>query len=1051
MDGADIDLNLLFGVLALQDELIDRTQFADVCAGWALQTNQLLADLLEERGWITADDRREVERRVARKLKRHRGDAHATLGAVAESAAREVLANVGAAPINESLHRLAPATGYVVVETLVKPEARHSRYSITRLHGKGGLGNVWVARDVDLNREVALKEMKPGISVKPEMCRRFLKEAQITGQLEHPNIVPVYELARRMEDDEPFYVMRFVRGETLGQAITKHHADRNTGRSAAGLGPHRLLSAFVVVCQATAYAHDRGIIHRDLKPDNIALGDFGEVIVLDWGLAKSIDRPDDQGLPPVELSEETVTPVTHGLCGTPGFMAPEQAEGRHDLVDARSDIYALGCILFQILTGKFPVPGQTLQDWVRNTIEGTVQSARELNPAVAPALEAICNRARARRREDRYASALELAKDIQRYMADQAVSVYRDGPATRALRWARRHVAAVSGGAAVAVTTLAALVVGTLLLGRAAATERNLRKTADTNAQRARDNFKLAYEAADSLLTEVGDVDLADIPQMERVRRRLLEKARVKYETFLGQKQDDPTANWGAGRALARLGDINVLLGEPSTSIPNYTRALSLLGRLADDSPDNVDFVRDLAGGRLGLGIALKQLGRFRPAEAEFREAMRLLAPLAASRSATTEDRSAYSDARYQLAALLARLTGPTVESEAVYREAAADQRALLDAFRGRPELVAKFGRTLNNLARLLADVGRVDEAVQHYRQALENLALSNGEPTHLPGLRWQAARARNNLGILLLGKRPAEARELLKQASSLLDELRAEFPTVAAYRQELASIDSNLGLLAEALGRTAEAREAYSRAIAILKGLAEESPETSAHRQRAAVGMVQLHLLDNPSTAQGADPDATLRLVNEALEIQEKLVSEFPDAPDFADQLGASLHRLAKWHFDRKDCSAAVRCSTRAVERLDAVVLAFPERVVYRSHLGQVLDLKARACLQLLDVEQAAVAAERMPEVRLDHLVTHLKAAALLVECVAKARTGGQGESASAYEQRAIRVLSRAVDRGLLTVPKTLDAPEFELLRGRPDFHNLRERVVAGPGPRSA
>ncbi len=162
------------------------------------------------------------------------------------------------------------------------------RYTLIREVGEGGLGKVWLAHDNDLAREVAIKEIKPGTE-SSQAARRLIREAQITGQLQHPNIVPVYEVHR---GGRPFYAMKLVNGETLSEAIQRHHAQRRAGQ-ADPLSLPRLLNAFVSICEALAYAHSRGVIHRDLKPQNIVLGEYGEVIVLDWGLAKVIGEPDE--------------------------------------------------------------------------------------------------------------------------------------------------------------------------------------------------------------------------------------------------------------------------------------------------------------------------------------------------------------------------------------------------------------------------------------------------------------------------------------------------------------------------------------------------------------------------------------------------------------------------------------------------------------------------------------------------------------------------------------------------------------------------------------
>jgi serine/threonine protein kinase len=188
---------------------------------------------------------------------------------------------------------------------------------------------VWLAHDADLGREVGLKELRPDRGGHAEARCRFLKEAQITGQLEHPSIVPVYELARRPEDGQPFYAMRLVHGRTLRDAIAAFHGARTDG-GADPLEQRRLLTAFASVCQAVACAHARGVIHRDLKPHNVVLGDFGEVVLLDWGLAKLVDQDEGEDFTPVAVSDEAATDATGAgrVLGTPAYVAPDPAAGK---------------------------------------------------------------------------------------------------------------------------------------------------------------------------------------------------------------------------------------------------------------------------------------------------------------------------------------------------------------------------------------------------------------------------------------------------------------------------------------------------------------------------------------------------------------------------------------------------------------------------------------------------------------------------------------------------------------------------------------------------
>ena len=368
----EIDRNLLFGVLALQRDMIDQSRFAEVCAVWSLDIKRELADIMTERGWLDQADRCDIERDIERKLKKYEGNVRATLGAVAGADVRDAIRAVDHIDVRRTLNDLPPHAGHVLVETLVRSNEQRSRYTLSRLYAEGGLGKVWLARDGDLNREVALKEIRPDQAQYPEMWRRFMKEAQITGQLEHPNIVPVYELAHRREDDQPFYTMRFVRGRTLGKAISEYHRKRSEGQ-VDPLAMPSLLQAFIGVCQAIAYAHSRGVVHRDLKPDNVVLGGFGEVIVLDWGLATVLDcLGQKDSIRVVDLTDEAHAEATRAgqQLGTPAYMAPEQAAGRLEQVDARTDVYGLGAILYEILTGHPPHDGKNSLELFESIVNG---------------------------------------------------------------------------------------------------------------------------------------------------------------------------------------------------------------------------------------------------------------------------------------------------------------------------------------------------------------------------------------------------------------------------------------------------------------------------------------------------------------------------------------------------------------------------------------------------------------------------------------------------------------------------------------------------------
>ncbi len=344
------------------------------------------------------------------------------------------------------------------------------RYVPKRFHAKGGMGEIWLAEDSDIGREVALKKMLG--AAQQEQKDRFLVEARITGQLEHPGIVPIHELGID-PDGQPYYVMKFVHGSTLKKVIKEYHSPQNKADVPREVQHLRLLQIFLDLCQTVAYAHSRGVLHRDLKPENVMLGSYGETLLLDWGIAKvqgQTDAPSastatSDAMPPVNLSYGGVATETMAgsIMGSPFYMAPEMAEGRTDLVDHQSDIYLLGATLYEILTGKPPRSGGNALKLLEMARKEPPPPPRKLVPDVPKPLDAICQKAMALKKEDRYASTQALADDMQRYLAGEPVSSYRETPFERALRWAKRHRKAITRAAG-AAALLGFVIGGGLLL-----------------------------------------------------------------------------------------------------------------------------------------------------------------------------------------------------------------------------------------------------------------------------------------------------------------------------------------------------------------------------------------------------------------------------------------------------------------------------------------------------------------------------------------------------------------------------------------------------------
>jgi serine/threonine-protein kinase len=348
------DRDLLFGLLALQNGLIDQGRLVAAFQAWTLDKSRPLAEHLIARGDLDAEQRAGVEAMVGLHLKKHGGDPGRSLTAIpAGRSTRESLAALGDPAIEQSVTQLgsgsdgdADRTASFAVGTA---SSDGQRFRVLRPHARGGLGAVFVALDEELNREVALKQILDQHADNPVSRQRFQLEAEVTGGLEHPGIVPVYGLGT-YGDGRPYYAMRFIRGDSLKGAIDRFHADESLKKDAGrrSLELAKLLRRFLDVCNAIAYAHSRGVLHRDLKPGNIIVGKHGETLVVDWGLAKATGRADpgsgERTLAPSSASGSAET-LPGSVLGTPAYMSPEQAEGKLEALGPQSDVYSLGATL----------------------------------------------------------------------------------------------------------------------------------------------------------------------------------------------------------------------------------------------------------------------------------------------------------------------------------------------------------------------------------------------------------------------------------------------------------------------------------------------------------------------------------------------------------------------------------------------------------------------------------------------------------------------------------------------------------------------------------
>jgi serine/threonine-protein kinase len=354
-------------------------------------------------------------------------------------------------------------------------EANVTKYQVVGKLGQGGMGQVLKVLDRDLKREVAMKLLiSQGGPGGDDTLLRFIEEAQATGQLEHPNIVPVHDLGVDAEG-RVYFTLKYVQGDSLKQVL-KGRREKLPHEGGPVTYPEiytplRMLEILIDICQGVAYAHAKGVIHRDLKPDNVMLGRFGEVLVMDWGLAKVIGRMDDDGaaqsmLVSTSRTEEGSLTVDGAVAGTPAYMAPEQAMGKVNELDARTDIYSLGALLYEFLSGHAPYRGKSAMDVVEMVCKGPPPplSAGGIGFTPIPReLRAICEKAMAREPRERYQSALALRDDLQAYLENRSVSAAPDTRLQRLGKWSKRNrrmIAAVTTTAAVLLVAGAAFLVG---------------------------------------------------------------------------------------------------------------------------------------------------------------------------------------------------------------------------------------------------------------------------------------------------------------------------------------------------------------------------------------------------------------------------------------------------------------------------------------------------------------------------------------------------------------------------------------------------------------
>ncbi len=916
------------------------------------------------------------------------------------------------------------------------------RYRALRPHARGGLGEVFVAEDCELHREVALKEILPQHAADPRVRSRFLVEAEITGNLEHPGVVPVYGLGA-YPDGRPFYAMRFIKGESLKDAIRRFHDADTPGRdpSKRSLAMRQLLRRFIDMCNAVAYAHSRGVVHRDLKPANVMLGKYGETLVVDWGLAKAVGRQATNGLTEVDAEASIrpsfgsqVDPTQLGMAiGTPTYMSPEQAGATPAEAGPASDIYSLGGTLYTLLTGRTPVEGAEVGAVLLQVHRGEIPPPRQVKKGVPVALEAVCRKAMALRPEDRYATALALAADVEGWLADEPVSAYREPWRARVWRWLRRHRTLAASAAAALVVLLIAMTAGLVVVkGEQQQTQAAWAAEAKRRQQ--------ARQALDAMSSKVIDEWLAKQKQLTPEHRAFLEQALAFYEQFATDTGKDEAGCAGVAAAYFRVGGIQRRLGRMADAEMAYERSRDLYKQMAADFPNVPQYRADLAGSHHDLGSLRRATGQLQEAEVAYREALALKKQLAADFPTVPQYRQRVARCHSTFGSLL-HATGRPQEAEVAYGEALALAKQLAADFPNVPEHRHELAISHNNLGALFHRTGRPQDAEAAYRETLALRKQLAVDFPKVPEHRQELAGTHHNLALLFrdIG-RPQDAEAASREALALEKELVVDFPSLPQYRENLAGTHNNLGILLGKNGRPQDAEAAFRVALALYKELAADFPNQPKNRQDLAASHNNLGLLLR-ATGRLQDAEAAF---GEALRLQKQLAVDFPMVPDLQYSLAGTLDNLAGLRYGRKDVDEARQLLQQSVAHFQAALKANPRDPVYRESWRNNRQLLTAVLVDLGDHVAAVETAAQLREAAVEPMEDCYNAACFLARCVMLAEEDSKisethrKELAHSYADRAMTSLRQAVEHGYKDVTHMKQDQDLDALRDRSDFKKL-------------
>jgi serine/threonine-protein kinase len=943
-------------------------------------------------------------------------------------------------------------------------------YELLEEIAHGGMGVVYRARQLSLNRIVAVKLIRSGELASEKEFQRFQVEAEAAASLDHPHIVPVYEIGSHQ--GIRYLALKLIEGGSLGDRLDELSLPGCKKAQANGFDAdacqQRIARLLSTVARAVHYAHQRGILHRDLKPSNILLQESGIgnqesgtgeqpsarkrgsspvpdsrfpiPFVTDFGLAKRIETARGD-----ETAELTKTGM---ILGTPSYMAPEQARGEKALTTA-ADVYALGAILYQLLTDAPPFQAETPLDVLVKLKTEEPIPPRQKQPEVAADLETVCLKCLRKPPPERYASAQELAEDLARFERGEPIRARPVSNWEKTWRWCRRNKRVAGLLIAIAGLLLVATVLSTALAAWALAE----RTRADENAVNERDarglaegNLAIAEQAVEDFLDKIEDHPRLREADFLELRRELLTSAVPFYDEFVKQKPGDADLERRRGRAYARLGFLHSELGNKQNAVEDFQKMRAIFRSLAEAAPGEPEHRWHLARSHNRLGSELRDLSRREEAQQEFLQALKISTELVAEDGAVPKYRLELARAHGSIAVLL-REWGKPLEAERERRRAVELQEKLAADHPMVPDYAFDLARGCNNLGGLLRDLGRLEDAVGEFHKALKLCEPKVNKSPELIGFRLELARSHRFLGVVLgdLGRRN-EAEAAYRQSIPHYKRLADGFPAAPRYRHELSMSHNSLGLLLQGMGRPKEAEAEYRAAINLQQHLVDGFPGSSDFIQSLARSR---HNLGNVLVAKGqrAEGEKEVRL---ALALHKQLMDQEPALPEHKSSYGSTLHDLARCLKDRGDLVEARRLLEQAVQHQRQAYVTAPKHPIYSQHLQKHYWELAHANLDLGAHQQAADAAKEYSLVRPQDAASAAGAAEVMAWCITvvgndrQLTPETQRERVNEYAARSMVLLTEAIRRGYTNLDALKRSKAFAPMRDRPDFQKLLEDLEA-------